>query len=348
MIDLRSDTLTVPTQSMRDAMYHAEVGDDGRPDSEGRGEDPTVNRLENMAAERLGKEAAVFFPSGTLANYCALLTHCRPGDKVACDLDLHVLLHEQGVFMDRFGGLDVFPYARDSMGMPDLESFERSCSAQGVRMACLENSHNHAGGSCTSIKRHQELAAIARQKRIPVHLDGARMFNAALALNIPVASIAAHADCVMFCLSKGLSAPIGSLLCGSRDFIREARITRKLMGAGMRQSGIAAAAGIIALGECVERLIEDHENAKILERALLQYPQIKVMPVQTNIVMLDVTPSGRSAPWFEQKLRGYNVRAYVMSDAQLRFVTYRGITRQAVEEAAIRFHRFITEQEKEL
>jgi threonine aldolase len=193
----------------------------------------------------------------------------------------------------------------------------------------------------------RKLSVIARKKGLPVHLDGARLFNASLALGVQASDLATCVDSVQFCLSKGLGAPVGSLLCGTRDFIREAKQTRKLLGGGMRQAGIVAAAALVALEEGITRLEEDHENAKLLGRELAAFSRLQVMPVQTNIVMIKVASSGRTAPWFTKQLAGYGILASAASDEQLRFTMYRGIVRKDVVEAAARFHKFMSEHQKE-
>ncbi len=344
MIDLRSDTLTMPTNPMREAAMSAEVGDDGRSGSDGRGEDPSVNRLEDYAAELMGKERGLFFPTATLANLTAVLTHCTRGDKVAVDADLHLVRTEKTAFMDRFAGLVPVYYARDEQDMPDLESFANACF-QGVRLACIENTHNFAGGTCISLERMRELYSIASAKAVPVHLDGARIFNAALALTIPVDQIAACSDSVQFCLSKGLGAPVGALLCGTREFILAARETRKYLGGVMRQAGIIAAAALKALQTGIDRLAEDHENASLLGEGLKAFPGIRLVPVQSNIVMLNVSESGQNAPWFEKKLKEYGVLAKAMGDQHLRFTTYRGISSADVKKAIAAFKAFVRDNQ---
>lgn len=348
VVDLRSDTLTMPTEAMRTAAFTAKVGDDGRTDSLGRGEDPSINRLEDMAADILGKEAGLFFPTGTLANFTAVLTHAERGDVVAADPDLHLVRTEKAAFMDRFGGLVPCWYERDANEMPTTDSFEKACSAPGVKLACLENTHNYAGGTCTSLARMQELGSIAKKKGVPVHLDGARLFNAALALGVPAADIAATVDSVQFCVSKGLGGPVGSVLCGSSEYIKRARETRKLLGGIMRQAGIVAAAGIVALETGISRLAEDHENAFLLGEGVKGYAGIRLVPVQTNIVMLNVAASGKTAPWFEEKLKGYGVLAKAMGDEHLRFTTYRGITRSDIDTTVAAFASFMRDSANEL
>ena len=341
VVDLRSDTLTVPTEAMRAAMREAEVGDDGRVDAEGRGGDPTVNRLEDHAAELLGKEAALFCPSGTMANLVALATWCDRGDAAALEPDLHVFRTEKSPFMEKFLGIQPVFYARDAEGMPEESSFASACAAQGVKLACVENSHNFGGGICVSLARQQALAAAARNASVPVHMDGARLFNAAVALGVDVAHLAACADSVMFCLSKGLGAPFGSVLCGTREFIAKARQTRKLLGGGMRQAGIMAAAGLVALRTGIERLAEDHENARHLGAALAAYDEFVLTPVQSNIVMLDISASGRSSEWFEQQLAPLGLLAKGMGRDHLRLTTYNGVGRQDMARAIEAFERFM-------
>lgn len=343
VVDLRSDTLTVPTEAMRAAMREAEVGDDGRVDAEGRGGDPTVNRLEDYAAELLGKEAALFCPSGTMANLVALATWCDRGDAAALEPDLHVFRTEKSPFMEKFLGIQPVFYSRDTEGMPEVASFASACATPGIKLACVENSHNFGGGICVSLARQQALATAARNASVPVHMDGARLFNAAVALGVDAAHLAACADSVMFCLSKGLGAPFGSVLCGTREFIAKARQTRKLLGGGMRQAGIMAAAGLVALRTGIERLAEDHENARHLGAALAAYGEFVLTPVQSNIVMLDISASGRSSEWFEQKLAPLGLLAKGMGKDHLRLTTYNGVGRQDMARAIEAFERFMKE-----
>ena len=344
VVDLRSDTLTVPTEAMRAAMREAEVGDDGRVDAEGRGGDPTVNRLEDYAAELLGKEAALFCPSGTMANLVALATWCDRGDAAALEPDLHVFRTEKSPFMEKFLGIQPVFYSRDAEGMPEVASFASACATPGIKLACVENSHDFGGGICVSLARQQALAAAARSASVPVHMDGARLFNAAVALGVDAAHLAACADSVMFCLSKGLGAPFGSVLCGTREFIAKARQTRKLLGGGMRQAGIMAAAGLVALRTGIERLAEDHENARHLGAALAAYGEFVLTPVQSNIVMLDISASGRSSEWFEQKLAPLGLLAKGMGKDHLRLTTYNGVGRQDMARAIEAFERFMEEK----
>ncbi len=347
-IDLRSDTLTVPTEEMRNAMRDAEVGDDGRTDAAGRGGDPTVNRLEDYAAELLGKEAALFCPTGTMGNTIALATWCGRGDAAAVEPDLHVVRTEKAPFMERFFGIRPSPYVRDQSGMPEEASFAAACALPGVKVACVENSHNFGGGVCVSLERQQALAAAAKKFGVPVHMDGARLFNAAAFLKLEAKSLAECADSVMFCLSKGLSAPFGSMLCGTKAFVAQARETRKLLGGGMRQAGIMAAAGLVALRTGIGRLAEDNENARRLGAALAEYPQFALTPVQTNIVMLDVSATGKQSGWFERELAPLGLLAKGMGDKHLRLTTYRGVSGGDISSAIDIFRKFMDDKSREL
>jgi threonine aldolase len=287
-IDLRSDTVTLPTPAMRAAMARAEVGDDVY------GEDPTVNALEALAAERLGKGAALFVASGAMGNAIAVLSHCRRGDEVIAGDRTHVCTAEVGGAA-RLNGSNVRAVPNLPDGTLDRDRLEHAFASEDIHEAptgllCLEDTHNMCGGRVLSAATLRELAAPARRRGIPVHLDGARVFNAAVALGVPVSDLADEADSVMFCLSKGLSAPVGSMLCGSRDFIAYARRMRKLLGGGMRQVGILAAAGIVALNEMVDRLAEDHANARRLADHLVDVPGlgVPVAEVETNFVFFSV------------------------------------------------------------
>lgn len=294
-IDLRSDTVTHPTPAMREAMYHAEVGDDVY------GEDPTVNRLEELAAKKVGKEAALFVPTGTMGNAIAIITHCRRGDEVIMGDRSHTYLYEVGGSA-RLNGSPV----RVIPNLPDgrLDPVRLAVAFLGddvhearTGLLCVENTHNMCGGRLLSPETLRTLAQPARKRGVPVHMDGARLFNAAVGLRTPAGALAAEVDSVMFCLSKGLSAPVGSMLAGSRDFIAEARRIRKLLGGGMRQAGILAAAGLVALEEMIERLAEDHANAKRLAAGLAEIPGVRIVPetVESNILFFDVlTDDGQS------------------------------------------------------
>lgn len=291
-IDLRSDTVTLPTPAMREAMAHAEVGDDVY------GEDPTINRLEALAAERLGKEGALFVASGTMGNAIAILTHCRRGEDVIVGDRSHIWQAEVGGAA-RLNGCTLRPVANLSDGTLDRDQLARAFASADIHEAptgllCLENTQNMCGARVLSAATLRDVAAPARERGLPVHLDGARIFNAAVALDVPVATLAAEADSVMFCLSKGLSAPVGSMLCGTHAFIAQARRMRKLLGGGMRQAGILAAAGILGLTDMVDRLAEDHANARRLAAGLADIPGLVLSPdaIESNMVFFSVLDAG--------------------------------------------------------
>ncbi len=336
MIDLRSDTLTKPTAEMRKAMYDAEVGDSGRAGSDGRGEDPTVNRLEDMAAQLMGKEAAMFVPSGTMGNLIALMTSCSIGQHVGLEKTFHVYNTEKAAFMNRPGGLIPEFFEIDEKSNPHLGSIRSLLDNKKIDLLCLENSHNFAGGTCLTKDRMNAICSLAKQNGVPVHLDGARVNNASIYLNTPVNELVAPVDTVMFCLSKGLGAPVGSMLCGNRDFIVEARKTRKFIGGTMRQAGVLAAAGIVAIQQGRDRLIEDHENARLLAERIK--PNSKVIinmeNVQTNIVRIDIKPSGCDAKKFQKDLEIKGLKVNALSENLVRMVTYREIQKKDVIEAS--------------
>jgi threonine aldolase len=293
-VDLRSDTVTQPTPAMREAMYQADVGDDVY------GEDPTVNRLERMAAERLGKEAALFVTSGTMGNLVALLTHCGRGDQVILGDQSHTFLFEQGG-MAALGGITPHPIPNQDDGTLQLEDIEGAIRPDNPhfpvsRLVCLENTHNMCNGTPLSAQYTARVAQLAQSHGLKVHLDGARIFNAAAALGMDAGEIVRDVDSVMFCLSKGLCAPVGSMVCGSADFIAKARRARKVVGGGMRQAGIIAAAGVVALEQMTDRLVEDHDRAKRLAEGLAEIRGIDVSPVSTNILYFEVTDEDEKSP----------------------------------------------------
>jgi len=323
-IDLRSDTVTLPTDEMREAMNNAEVGDDVYQ------EDPTVNRLEELAAKKLGKEAALFVPSGTMGNLIAVLTHCQRGDEVVLEMDSHIYYYEVGGLSAVAG---VIPrLIVGDKGILDPQDIRGALREENLHypkttLICLENTHNRAGGTIIPPKVTEEICQLAHQRNIAVHLDGARIFNAAVALNIKPALLAKDVDSMMFCLSKGLSAPVGSILTGSKEFIQKARKNRKMLGGGMRQAGILAAAGIIALDNMIERLEEDHKNARILGEGLAGISGIKVdlATIQTNMVYFDIQESSMDTFQFLPKLVEYNILGSPRPPTKVRLVTHYGI-----------------------
>jgi len=338
-IDLRSDTVTRPTEAMQEAMRRAELGDDGR---EG---DPTVHRLEEMAAARLGKEAALYLPSGTMANLCSLLTHTTRGAEVLLERTAHIISYENsGIAL--LGGLFYRPImgSRGAMDLTALEfAFESGLASKQLAPAlvCMETTHNTAGGAVLPLAHMADVQRIARTKGANVHLDGARIFNAAVALGVDAAKIAAYADSVCFCVSKGLSAPVGSLLCGSRTFIERAKHFRRMLGGAMRQSGIVAAAGIVALESMVDRLRDDHDNARRLAQGLqaVDASLVDASGIETNIVRVDIAGSGRSAQQWVKDLHTEGIGTSDYGRSQLRFVTHRHIGPAEVEQAVAAVRR---------
>jgi threonine aldolase len=331
-IDLRSDTVTKPTPEMRKAMVEAEVGDDVYA------EDPTINRLEARAAEIFGRKAALFVPSGTMGNQVAIKLHTTPGQEVVCEERSHVFNSEMAMMAHFSGVIPRTLWAEDGiMTWKQVESKLRPRSYQAAKtgLVSLENTHNFAGGSVIPPEVFDELCDRTHNAGLPVHLDGARIFNASVALDVPVAQLTAKADTVMFCLSKGLGAPVGSLLVGSADLIDRGRLYRKALGGGMRQAGILAAAGLIALEEGPKHLAPDHANARFLAGGLARVPGLKIDPtkVQTNIVICDITATGMSSSEWSNLLRQRGVLANGVGPELLRFVTHRDVDREQCSRA---------------
>jgi threonine aldolase len=331
-IEMRSDTLTLPTDEMRDAMRSAEVGDDVY------GEDPTVRLLEELAAAKVGKEAAVFVPSGTMGNLLAVMTHCRRGDEILLESECHIYYYEVGGLSAVAG---VVPrLVRGANGVLDPADVKAAIREENIHYApaaCLaiENTHNRGGGTVTPAETMAALRQVADAYGLRVHLDGARIFNAALALGVDASEITRHVDSVMFCLSKGLSAPVGSILAGSAEFIKVARKHRKMLGGGMRQAGVLAAAGIVALEKMVGRLADDHANARSLGLGLAEIPGVAIdlSTVQTNIVMFDVSALGVSASQFASELALEGVRVTTRPPFGIRAVLNRHVDLDGVRRA---------------
>ncbi len=328
-VDLRSDTVTRPTPEMRRAMAEAEVGDDVL------GDDPTVQRLEEMAARKLGKEAALFVPSGSMGNNIAIKVHTQPGDEVLLEWDAHSLSYEVGG-PAALSGVQTRQF-RSRNGVPDVNEIEsafrtRTLHAPGTSLLVLENTHNRAGGSIIPLAIHKELYELTRSRGIRLHLDGARIFNAAVATGIPASDYVAQADSVSFCLSKGLGCPVGSLLCGTREFIDKARRVRKLFGGGMRQVGVLAAPGLIALETMIDRLAEDHESARRLAQGIVGLPGICVEPesVQTNMVYFET--AGPAAALVE-RLATEKVRCLATAPNRIRLVTHHDVDPEDIDRA---------------
>ena len=335
MIDLRSDTLTLPSSQMLMEMISAPLGDAGRLDESKRGCDPTVNKLEDRAAELTGKDRSLLHASGTLGNHVALLTHCKPGDKVLIDTRQHLYRTEKAAFSDRFGQLIPVFYHLTEEGYPDADEIAELIYKESPALLCIENTHNNAGGTCIPLKVLKRLYGIAKEAGIPVHMDGARLFNASVALNLDVKTICSYADSVMFCISKGLGAPIGSLLCGNEKFIVEAAETRKLLGGNMRQSGVIAAAGLYALEHNVAKLHDDHRRAAALLEYLRPLKLISVPKhIQSNMILLDVAALGLNANAFIEKLKEHGVWLSNAGETVVRIVLYNGITDDDIKKAA--------------
>jgi len=331
VIDLRSDTVTLPTDAMRQAMAKAALGDDVY------GEDPTVIRLETLAADMTGKEAALLVPSGTMANLVSLLTHCGRGEEVILGDQAHIFFYEQGGSA-AVGGIHPRTVPNRPDGTLDLDAVRASIRADDphfprTRLIAVENTHNRCNGTPQTPAYLQSVADLAREHGVGVHMDGARIFNAATALNVPVADLAGPVDSLSFCLSKGLSAPVGSLVCGNKAFIREARRNRKVLGGAMRQAGVIAAAGIVALQEMTDRLIEDHRNALRLAEELSTMRRAQVDPerIKTNIVYTNLDPGGPTAAETVARLTEAGVRVGATSPLQFRAVTHYGITGEDIE-----------------
>lgn len=331
-VDLRSDTVTRPSPRMRAAMAAAEVGDDVY------GEDPTVNKLERRAAEILEKEAALFVPTGTMGNTIGIKIHTKHGEEVICDSRSHIVDWELSM-MAWFSGCQA-RMVPTSNGILTWDSIARVLRTKGPHNApttliSIENTHNMAGGTVYPLHTLDEICAEARKHNLKVHMDGARVFNAATQLGVPVARVVQDVDSVMFCLSKGLGAPVGSMLAGTKDAIEEGRLYRKRLGGGMRQAGVLAAAGLIALEESPARLAEDHENARFLAEAFsrMRALSIDVAQVRTNIVIFDISRLGIIASEFSKLLRAKGVLANGINAAQMRMVTHVDVARNDCERA---------------
>jgi threonine aldolase len=329
-IDLRSDTVTLPTEEMLEAMRNAELGDDVFR------EDPTVNRLEEMAAKKMGKEVALLVPSGTMANLVSVTTNTKRGDSAILEADSHIYWYEAGGISAIAGVLPI--PVQGEMGVMDPCDVEAAIRHKELHLAettlvCLENTHNRAGGTVVAPAQIEAVGKVAWDHDLRLYMDGARIFNAAVALKVDVKELAKHVDNLMFCLSKGLSCPIGSVVVGNEEFIERARKVRKILGGGMRQAGVIAAPGIIALEKMVDRLEDDHRNARRLAEGLAGIEGINVdlKTVQTNIIMFDVNGLGVGAGNFVNRLKERGVLALNLGKTSVRMVTHRGIEREDIE-----------------
>jgi threonine aldolase len=329
LIDLRSDTVTLPTEEMLEAIKHAPLGDDVY------GEDPTVNKLQSIAAEKMGKEAALLVPSGTQANLTSLMSNCNRGELVLLEAESHIYWYEVGG-VAAIAGLLPWTIKTDT-GAFEPEQIDASLRPENIHyplpsLVCVENTHNRYGGQIITPKQLEAINETAKKHSLKVYMDGARIFNAAVALDVDVKEFTKHVDNFMFCLSKGLSCPVGSLIVGSQDFIQKARKTRKLLGGGMRQAGIIAAPGIIALEKMISRLKTDHENARLLAEKIskIRGVNIDLKNVQTNMVTFDLDSSidcGR----FILGLKQDSILALAQAKNRVRMVTHRGIEKEHIE-----------------
>jgi threonine aldolase len=332
IIDLRSDTVTLPSQEMRDAMFRAELGDDVY------GEDPTVNKLQELAAEKFGKESALFVASGSMGNLVSVVTHCGRGQEAIIGDQSHISLHEQGGIAV-LGGIiprTVKNKADGTLPLDEIESLISKGDDDHValtRLICLENTWN---GHVLKTDYVDSVTAIARRHNLLMHLDGARIFNASVALQTPVSRLTQHFDSVQFCFSKGLAAPVGSMICGSAAFIKEAKRNRKLLGGGMRQVGVIAAACLVSLEQMIDRLADDHANAKLLADKLANCHDIEIDAgkIDTNIVIFSVRGNNRSAEAVEAALKAAGVLVLALDGKRIRAVTHYGIEKADIEKAA--------------
>lgn len=329
VVDLRSDTVTRPTAEMYEAMLNAPLGDDVL------GDEPTVAALEELAAKRTGKEAALFVPSGTMGNQIAIANHTKPGDAILVEEDAHIVYYEVAAPGVISGVVSwTLPSNRGVMDPDVIERhiLKRDLHTPGTTLLCVENTHNRAGGTVVPLETMRAYSDLCRQHSLKLHLDGARVFNAAVTLGVPVTDITTHVDTVMFCLSKGLGSPVGSVLCGRADFIEEARFWRKRLGGGMRQSGLLAACGIVSLTKMVDRLAEDHRRARALASAISELPGISVDwdTVQTNMMM--ATTEEPAEAWVA-RLREANVWCLQFGPNTIRLVLHYDIDDAKLERA---------------
>ena len=336
-IDLRSDTVTLPTNEMLEAISKAELGDDVFQ------EDPTVNKLEHLAAKTFNKESAIFMPSGTMANLVAVLTHCQRGDEVILGDQSHTFLYEAGG-ISSFGGVHSRQIKNHDDGTMSLEDIKYSIRKKDVhfppsRLVCLENTHNRCFGMPLDMNYINNVSEIVKNNSMMLHVDGARIFNAATALNKSVAELTSEVDSVSFCLSKGLSAPSGSLLCGKEWFIEKARFNRKALGGGMRQSGILAAAGIVALNEMPKKIIKDHQNASTLAKGLnaISGISIDLEKVKTNIIYFKLDHSKIDSVTLINSMLKKNIKFFELGPNWFRLVTHAGINEEDIDHVLIQF-----------
>ena len=341
-VDLRSDTITLPTKEMLDSISSAELGDDVFQ------EDPTVNRLEDLAATKFNKEAALFVPSGTMANLVAVLSHCPRGDEVILGDQAHTFLYEAGG-ISAFGGVHSRQIPNQEDGTLLLEDIKKSIRKEDVhfpptRLICLENTHNRCLGMPLSVDYTNSVTEIAKNNSLSVHVDGARIFNAAVSLDVSVTELTDNIDSVSFCLSKGLSAPAGSMLCGNKDFIEKARRNRKALGGGMRQAGVLAAAGLVALEKMTDRIIDDHENARTLAEGISNIDGIRINldRVKTNIIYFSLDHPKVGGALLLEKMVEQNIHFFELGPSWFRLVTHAGVSKDDVDDIVREFERILS------
>ena len=342
-IDLRSDTVTLPTKEMREAISNAELGDDVFQ------EDPTINNLEKLAAKKFNKEAAIFLPSGTMANLVAVLTHCNRGDEVILGDQSHTFLYEAGG-ISSFGGVHSRQLKNHNDGTIHLNDIKNAIRKKDVhfppsRLICLENTHNRCFGMPLETNYVKEVVDIAKNNDMSVHVDGARIFNAAVATGSTVADLTKNVDTVSFCLSKGLSAPSGSLLCGDKNFIHRARFNRKALGGGMRQAGILAAAGVVAIDIMSEKIIEDHQNAKDLADGIAKIDGIiiETEKIKTNIIYFKLDHPKINSESLLDIMSKKNIRFFELGPNWFRLVTHSGISKENIDYVISEFDSFFSQ-----
>ena len=341
-IDLRSDTVTLPTKEMLEAIVEAKLGDDVY------GEDSTVNQLQEMAAEKMGKEAALLVTSGTQANLTSLMSNCKRGDQVILESESHINWYEVGG-VSSIAGLFPWPIKTDG-GAFKKEDLEAAIRPKNIHypelsLVCIENTHNRHGGTILTPKQLEAISEVTKKHSVRLYMDGARIFNASVALGVDPKEFAKHVDNLMFCLSKGLSCPVGSLIVGDQEFIEKAKKVRKLLGGGMRQAGIIAAPGIVALQKMVSRLRTDHENAKLLAEKLSRIDgvQIDTKKIQTNIVIFDIATRTVKSDGFINELERDGILALTQGENRVRIVTHWGIEKEHIERTASAIERILTQ-----
>jgi len=341
-IDLRSDTVTRPTQEMREAMYRAEVGDDVY------GDDPTINKLEALVAEEMGKEAALFVASGTMGNQVSVMTHTNRGDEIILEEKSHIYSYEVAGVAYLSGVQTALIKGND--GVMDPEEVEAGIRQQNIHfpvtsLICMENTHNRAGGMVIPLENMEGIHEVGIRHNIPVHLDGARIYNAATYLGVEAKEIARHCETVNVCLSKGLCAPVGSVIAGSREFVDKARKYRKMLGGGMRQAGILAAAGIVAIEKMSKNLQKDHDNAKLLAEGLnaIEGISVNLEKVQTNLIMVDFTGTGLNGNQIAEKLKNYGILINGSPAYVFRFATHYYVEKEDIKKVVDTVNKIVKE-----